>query len=170
MEDEGINSARLSIDNTTTAPIIDGINIKRVSTKNGAAAMDCLFSLVDDRRFDCPIYPQLAKEGPNLERDEEQSLVYKIPGSTDDVIQAAAGSVFNVVNNAREGNIDEEVLSGKEQKISEMFPEDKEDEEDDFADRSLRNYNKFKEKEEQYSGEETDTEVQDDSFDDYFGV
>lgn len=171
MEDEGINSARLSIDNTTTAPIVDGQNIRRVSTKNGAAAMDCLFSLVDDRRFECPIYPQLAKEGPNLERDEEQSLVYKIPGATDDVIQSAAGSVFNVVNNARESNIDDEVLSGKEEKMSTVFPEDGEyNEEDDFADRSIRNYNKFKNKEKEYSGEDSEIEIEEGSFDDYFGA
>ncbi len=173
MDDEGILSSRLSIDRTTTTPIVEGGKIRKVSTRNGAAAMDCLFSLVDDRRFECPRYPQLAKEGPNLERDEEQSLVYKIPGSTDDVIQAAAGSVFNVVNNAREGNIDEEALQGKEEKMSEVFQDD-DDDRDDFVSRSQKNYEKFKKKETEYSGESeegtNDFEGEDGSFDDYFGV
>ena len=141
MEDEGINCGHLSIDNTTTYPVVDGGKVKRVSTqKNGAAAVDCLFTLVDDRRFECPRYDQLSKEGPNLERDEEQSLVYKIPGSTDDVIQAASGAVFNVVNNAREANVEDFVDEKKPQKISEAFPDEQhqDDDDSDFVNRSLK--------------------------------
>jgi hypothetical protein len=106
--------APLSIDRTTTYPVIDYDKpeppfVKFESTKgNYCAPMYDFRLLVNEGRLIVP-YTEAWSDLPFIfEIDDKKKLVSKIPGKSDDFGQAVGGAIFNCLNNEKEAVVERE--------------------------------------------------------------
>lgn len=148
LRDEGFNIGKLSLDRTTSYPVVDYSkrnNIKTVSTKqNYSAAWDCLYDAIQQKRAIIPFNSSFRYESRHAEKKVKGNKVKIDAPSNDitlDLLESVAGSMFNTMNNERYTEIDDSDIENEEDRKERRFYDQFEDSRNFDRLKNERNFN-----------------------------
>jgi hypothetical protein len=128
LKNEGFNIGKLSLDRTTSYPIVDyerDDNVKSVSTKgNYSAAWDNFVDAVHQGRIRMPYNSDFFHEMKHAEKLEKGNRIkIDVPNKklTLDLMESVAGSIFNAMNNEYQGDFDRSDIETEEDRADQNF-------------------------------------------------
>lgn len=130
LRNEGFNIGKLSLDRTTSYPIVDydrEDNVRSISTKgNYSAAWDNFIDAVKQGRIKMPYNSSFFYEMKHAEKlSKGDRIKIDVPNEhlTLDLMESIAGSIFNAMNNEHHGTIRESDVKKEEDDIDRQFYE-----------------------------------------------